>query len=50
MRERLREGHKMFIWDEEYGTAYEAVRATLLQRLRRSPLAPGVHSARSAAS
>ena len=32
-RERLRDVHRMFLWDEAYGRAYEAVRDQLLRRL-----------------
>ena len=32
-RERLRDVHKKFIWDEEYGDAYETVRDHLLREI-----------------
>ena len=32
-RERLQQVHKMFIWDQKYGTAYETVRDALARRL-----------------
>ena len=32
-RERLRQVHKMFLWDEKYGTAYETVRDALARQL-----------------
>ena len=34
-REALRDVHKKFLWDEQYGEAYEAVRDSLLHELRR---------------
>ena len=33
MRERLCAVHRMFIWDEDYGTAYETALGALLSRL-----------------
>jgi hypothetical protein len=35
-RERLRDVHKKFIWDEHYGSAYETVRGLLLRALQSS--------------
>ena len=35
-RERLRQVHRMFLWDSEYGSAYEAARDMLLAALNRS--------------
>ena len=33
-RERLREIHRAFLWDDHYGTAYEAVRDAVLAKVR----------------
>ena len=33
-RERLRDVHRMFVWDAAYGRAYEAVREQVQARLR----------------
>lgn len=32
-RERLRELHRRFVWDERYGRAFEAVRYAVLRKL-----------------
>ena len=32
-REALRDVHRMFLWDEQYGRAYETVRQMVLRRL-----------------
>ena len=42
-RARLAEVHRTFVWDEEYGTAYEAVRDAVLGRLAMSNQREGPH-------
>ena len=32
-RERLREVHRRFVWDEQYGEAFEAVRDAVLRKV-----------------
>ena len=32
-RERLREVHRRFVWDEQYGRAFEAVRDAVLRKV-----------------
>ena len=44
MREKLKDVHRQFLWDEEYGLAYEAVRDALARRLARHPARSGWES------
>ena len=41
-RERLREVHRLFIWDEEYGRAYEYTRELTLRRLNATASSSGI--------
>ena len=40
-RERLREVHRRFVWDEQYGRAFEAVRDAVLRKVGLPPHASG---------
>ena len=43
-RERLREVHRRFVWDEQYGRAFEAVRDAVLRKVGLPPT-PAVETA-----
>ena len=36
-RERLRDVHRRFVWDEQYGRAFEAVRDAVLRKVGLPP-------------